>query len=229
MTIANFMAQQNPLGARVKILKALAIAVLAWSTAPVQAQTVNFSYVGNDRTAPVVVPGQGTQIRITDGAGFFSLFQPPSSPTRGPVTPTSFFGLGDLDSFSLDTSTILTFSQVNPVGFPSSAFYSYGLADLTAFSATFGTNGLLTALSFDTRAISPASVSGGAIFAAQRFTLTGLGLNGASTFDTQGRLITSGDLLIAAVPEPQSWTLMIVGFGMAGAAIRRRRRQVVFA
>jgi hypothetical protein len=32
-----------------------------------------------------------------------------------------------------------------------------------------------------------------------------------------------------AVPEPASWALMIGGFGLAGAALRRRGTQVRFA
>lgn len=34
---------------------------------------------------------------------------------------------------------------------------------------------------------------------------------------------------VAAVPEPASWALMIGGFGLLGAAARRRKTQVVFA
>jgi hypothetical protein len=32
-----------------------------------------------------------------------------------------------------------------------------------------------------------------------------------------------------AVPEPASWAMMIAGFGLAGAALRRRVRVVAFA
>jgi hypothetical protein len=35
--------------------------------------------------------------------------------------------------------------------------------------------------------------------------------------------------LAAAVPEPASWALMILGFGAAGAALRTGRRRVAFA
>ncbi|WP_425228639.1 PEPxxWA-CTERM sorting domain-containing protein [Sphingomonas sp.] len=37
------------------------------------------------------------------------------------------------------------------------------------------------------------------------------------------------DALAAAVPEPATWGLMILGFGLAGAALRVRRRKVAFA
>ena len=35
--------------------------------------------------------------------------------------------------------------------------------------------------------------------------------------------------LAAAVPEPATWAMMIAGFGLAGATVRRRRRAVVTA
>ena len=34
---------------------------------------------------------------------------------------------------------------------------------------------------------------------------------------------------VASVPEPATWAMMIGGFGLAGAALRRRRATVRFA
>ena len=45
-----------------------------------------------------------------------------------------------------------------------------------------------------------------------------------STLD--GRL-GRGILTIGAVPEPQSWAMLIAGFGLVGAALRRRRSAAV--
>jgi PEP-CTERM motif len=221
------MTQRVTLGAKVKILKALALAILAWSTAPVQAATISFGYIGADRTAPTIVPGQGQLIRTTDGVGSFSFLQQASGPT--PLTPQSgTFGLADLATFTLDTSTIFTFSEINPNGFPSGGFFNYGLVDLTAFSATFA-NGALTALSFDTNALAAISTSGNGDFGLQSFRVTGLGIDGASTFNGDFQLLTSGQLEIAGVPEPATWALMIIGFGMIGGTLRARRRQVAVA
>ena len=46
-------------------------------------------------------------------------------------------------------------------------------------------------------------------------------------FDGAGRVIDNVVLDISAVPEPASWSMLIVGFGMAGVAIRRRRERGV--
>jgi hypothetical protein len=35
--------------------------------------------------------------------------------------------------------------------------------------------------------------------------------------------LEDGSFGIAAVPEPESWAMMIVGFGMVGAGVRGRR------
>jgi PEP-CTERM motif len=215
------MTRKHTLGNKVKILAALASVILAWSTAPLQAATISFGYIGADRTAPTIVPGQGQLIRVTDGVGSFS-FEPPSL-----MGQSRTFGLSDLVDFTLDTSTLFTFSQVNPSGFPSSGFFSYGLADLTSFSATFA-NGVLTALSFETNPLSTISSDGGANFGLQSFRVTGLGSDGASTFNGDFQLLTSGQLEIAAVPEPAAWALMIIGFGMVGGSLRTRRRQMVY-
>ncbi len=50
------------------------------------------------------------------------------------------------------------------------------------------------------------------------------GLSNAVLFSTGGG---RGGPTPPAVPEPSTWTLMLVGFGLAGATMRRRRRQTV--
>lgn len=218
------MARTISLGDRVKILKALVLALLAWSTAPAQAAVVSFGFIGVDRTQPFILPGAGQRISFTDGVGSFSFL----SAGGGDLTPQSgTFGLADLASFSLDTSTIVTFSQVNPTGFPASAFYSYGLSDLTSFSATFA-DGVLTALSFDTPALLAVSTTGGQTFDAQRIRATGVGIDGIQTLNAAGDILSSGQIEIAAVPEPASWAMLIIGFGLVGASLRQRRR-IAFA
>ena len=92
---------------------------------------------------------------------------------------------------------------------------------VSSFNVTF--NGV-------TNTITPASNSG-AMF--QTFTSTYEVLTGgpvtlafsqnAGGDEFRGSIIDS--ISIAAVPEPATWALMLLGFGVVGSAIRRRRRQ----
>lgn len=43
-------------------------------------------------------------------------------------------------------------------------------------------------------------------------------------FDLRSVTYEAGEFLVAGVPEPASWALLITGFGLAGAAVRRRRQ-----
>jgi hypothetical protein len=55
------------------------------------------------------------------------------------------------------------------------------------------------------------------------FGMTGQQLT-AMRFTSTSRAFEFDDVALGAVPEPQSWALMIVGFGLVGAAARRRTR-----
>lgn len=56
------------------------------------------------------------------------------------------------------------------------------------------------------------------ISAAPNQVITGL------TFRSTGVAFEFDDIAAAAVPEPQSWALLIAGFGLVGATARRQRR-----
>lgn len=64
-------------------------------------------------------------------------------------------------------------------------------------------------------------------------TLVGKAVNGGTSAlvvqGSSGALGTYSGTLTYAIPEPAMWALMILGFGITGAAMRTRRRQVTFA
>ena len=66
---------------------------------------------------------------------------------------------------------------------------------------------------------------GGTTTGAQTALLAGL-QSGTAYFNVHTTTFPAGEIrgFLAAVPEPQTWTLMIVGFGLLGAALRRSRR-----
>ncbi|HMI19116.1 MAG TPA: PEPxxWA-CTERM sorting domain-containing protein [Sphingomonas sp.] len=55
---------------------------------------------------------------------------------------------------------------------------------------------------------------------------THVNTHGQTVFNTK---FSTGDGSLSAVPESASWAMMVAGFGMAGAAMRRRRPTVRFA
>lgn len=63
------------------------------------------------------------------------------------------------------------------------------------------------------------------------FTGTGspMDLNFTSVIDSQNGSVFLDAVSIAAVPEASTWLMMIFGFGLAGAAIRRRKRALAIA
>jgi PEP-CTERM motif len=51
-------------------------------------------------------------------------------------------------------------------------------------------------------------------------------IGNTGTGDNQGPILDNVSLSIAAVPEPTTWAMMILGFGVIGGALRRRRNPV---
>lgn len=142
-----------------------------------------------------------------------------------------FAGPSGTASFLLDESPKPDFSQTflgsNQFGFKNVAGTFGGIAGV-AQTISFG-DGLFASLSISapnlgfTQFISPVLFTGPAT--APKFI--------PGSYTVINPFLGNGNLSItqvaAAVPEPASWMLMIIGFGALGGALRQRRRRVTFS
>jgi hypothetical protein len=144
-------------------------------------------------------------------------------PTCAPLTfraiidPASTVGYSNLGNFTYSTNTCLA-----PAG-PNAPSFGTFTIDFGAdsFSGTFdgGSNPSSTPGIADTAWLFTI-LSGTGRFAGATGSFEGAGLADARTRPTHVAISFIGD--INAVPEPASWALMILGFGVIGAAMRRR-------
>jgi hypothetical protein len=52
-------------------------------------------------------------------------------------------------------------------------------------------------------------------------------VNGTDTLQNGGSFAGTVTILTAAVPEPATWAMMLLGFGAIGLSMRKRRRPVL--
>jgi hypothetical protein len=102
------------------------------------------------------------------------------------------------------------------------------------FFANDGSDSNPQLLAFDAMGAQIAIDSGGTITQGSPITLTvtGTGIKSIRAYwDEINRVENGGldNLVFNAVPEPATWAMMIGGFGLAGAAMRRRAGKVVYA
>jgi hypothetical protein len=126
-----------------------------------------------------------------------------------------------LDATSIDTGTWTSVSALDFLA-PNNAAHvgsQFGIGSTNGNSAAFRTlkNGLIDGL----------SIGAGETFAL-RWTLSDIG--GVTSDDglaVDDFKLTASLAQTSAVPEPATWAMMIAGFGMAGAALRRKRTMTV--
>jgi hypothetical protein len=122
------------------------------------------------------------------------------------------------------TNAIMSFTFDAPVAGVLADFVWTRAADkVFTLSAYNSAGALLESLSFN--ATDPTYVEG--FYGFQRAT------NDISRFEVNGYYFGARDLstyigAVSAVPEPATWAMMIVGFGLTGSLLRSRRRERVF-
>jgi hypothetical protein len=130
----------------------------------------------------------------------------------------SFTFADGLSTVNLSDLTAFNFSQTADfVGGVTT--FSYGLGDLTTFTATVGTGPTLSSLSLDTGFVVPVPFanSSGALYMPEAFQVTSLATGGASTYSRAGTL-TTGTVMKASAPEPATMSLAAVA-ALAGLGL----------
>ena len=141
---------------------------------------------------------------------------------RAVIDPASTVGHSSLGDFTYSTNTCLAPASANAPSF-GTFIIDFGL---DSFSGMFNGGSTFS----QTPGISDTawlftSLSGTGRFEGASGTFQGAGLADARTRPTHVVIGFIGDINAPAMPEPATWTLMMLGFGAAGLAARRGRRR----
>ncbi|WP_426163868.1 PEPxxWA-CTERM sorting domain-containing protein [Sandarakinorhabdus sp. DWP1-3-1] len=205
-----------------KLLVAAAISILAAGTAQAATAITSFSggtlfpSFGGDDTVGFVFT-TNSAISVT-ALGWFG--------TGGAVNGSHQIGIWTSGGTLLGSATVspgavdgtnVRYIGITPIALASGQQYFIGGRDLSDDGDSYSTSvsNLVTdaAITFNGSAAS----AGGAGFAFP---------GSINSISTGGRFGANFQFSLAAVPEPQSWALMIVGFGLVGGAMRRRATAV---
>ena len=183
---------------RRKILLACGIALsAAFVAAPASAQVA---------ITPVGVNFASTPYTVTFGQSSFTFsgtgdpFGPLAISTGGTGQVNSFFGSPTTNFADRGTVIFGADSQFSPFATPTPVRFSNG-DNLIGLSATSGAN-TFYGFAFTTNSV----------------------LNSFGFGTVPGATITATSAIPAAVPEPATWAMMLIGFGAVGFSVRRRRQ-----
>jgi hypothetical protein len=157
-----------------------------------QASTVLVGYLA-DPLSNYVVSGGGTFTTNTDGT----------------------VGISNLSSFNY--SYTFTDRIYHPV-------FKFDLSNITSFSATIA-SGLISSLSFTTNNVFP--IPNDASYVGEHLKVGSLGLNDTlilvdGNFQVSRGTTTAVVTSASAGPEPATWAMLLLGFGIIGFAMRKR-------
>lgn len=203
-----------------------------------QASSLLTSSVGYTGPALTFLASQNVEYFYTNGPtalgngiSFTSTVDQGSSIGRGDVPSDVYFGLADngraqnvvtigLESVNSEFMTLTFTDAVQSFGaLMNYARFSDGTPHANpVISAYDSANNLIA--SYDLEALAPIITPG----ATDQFAFRGILSSGAliKSFRLGGSQIIATGAVAGAVPEPATWALMIVGFGMVGASMRKR-------
>jgi hypothetical protein len=219
---------------------AAAAAAIAFMAIPAEANTIitfeTLPGMGNAPGAAVPAGSQlSTQFLASDGVSFSSgagyaavVDHVPGCGATCTPTPPNIIG-GTNSAGQLDYSVPITaafFSTAN-----TSLKATTGFVQVLGETFPDGSTVTLEAYGVGGNLLGSASVSEGGVFGqGATLSLTLAGIHSVRFFSSGGTVgfdnFEFGELA-AAVPEPASWAMMIAGFGLAGAAARRRDRAAI--
>jgi len=178
-----------------------ALALTAAAAAPANAQSVT-AIGANYASTPYTYTIGGNSFTFS-GTG--DIFAPTAIATSGGAMVNTIFG-----------SPTTNFVDRGTVSFgPNDQYASFGSATPIRFSNGDNFIGLSALLN-------------GSTYYGYAFTTNTI-LNSIAFQTTPGVAITASTAIPAAVPEPATWMMMLVGFGAIGASIRLRRRRSAMA
>jgi hypothetical protein len=186
----------------------------------------------------------GTGLDLTGFTGFYDFTAGPvalpggityTSTSSSSVIGTGGYGLNENGVAATTpiigtngTTNTITLTFANPVsafgaGFSYAVIGNAPVGTAPVISA-FDINGSLIA-SYDLEALAPIRSNGANEFFLFRG-IDGQGTGIKSFTMTGGFIIAAGTFTNAAIPEPASWAMLIAGFGLTGAVMRRRRAAI---
>lgn len=145
--------------------------------------------------------------------------------------PGYMFTWGKNDAFNPDKGgATLSLATVNVSLVVTAA--DGGLFDLAGFDLTTGFNGAGGAVPFtwtDAGGLHASTLALDDLKGLQTFSLNLKGLSQFTLRSTAPKMFQVDNIVaspvVSAVPEPATWAMMILGFGLAGSALRRARAQ----
>lgn len=196
---------------------ASAVAIMSFGATPVAAEVVTFDSQSERFFVPSVTDGNYRFVATADGFGTNNQNLWPSNGTMHLMSWTnqgssSGFTMSSLDGSSFSLGSFLFGSGYVDGDRAATSLTVSGTGGASNFTRTF-----TAGVDFANGQYSTLDLGG---LNATQFTFTASGLNNRASFDN------FSVNAVAAVPEPGTWAMMLVGFGAVGASMRRRRTQL---